>query len=52
MKTYIILPAYSESKVIKEVIQSIKKEGYKNIIVVDDGSNDNTYQQAKSTGKP
>jgi glycosyltransferase involved in cell wall biosynthesis len=50
MKTYIILPAYSESKVIKEVIQSIKKEGYKNIIVVDDGSNDNTYEQAKSTG--
>lgn len=49
-KVYIILPAYSESKVIKEVIQSIKKEGYKNIIVVDDGSSDNTYEQAKSTG--
>jgi glycosyltransferase involved in cell wall biosynthesis len=49
-KVYIILPAYSESKVIKEVISSIKKEGYKNIIVVDDGSNDNTYQEAKSTG--
>lgn len=49
-KTYIILPAYSESKVIKEVIASIKKEGYNNIIVVDDGSSDNTYQEAKSTG--
>ena len=49
-KVYIILPAYSESKVIKEVISSIKKEGYKNIIVVDDGSNDNTYFEAKSTG--
>ncbi len=49
-KVYIILPAYSESKVIKEVIASIKKEGYKKIIVVDDGSSDNTYQEAKSTG--
>jgi glycosyltransferase involved in cell wall biosynthesis len=49
-KVYIILPAYSESKVIKEVIASIKKEGFRNIIVVDDGSNDNTYQEAKNTG--
>lgn len=49
-KTYIILPAYCESKVIKEVIASIKKEGFTNIIVVDDGSNDNTYEEAKSTG--
>jgi UDP-N-acetylglucosamine---dolichyl-phosphate N-acetylglucosaminyltransferase len=49
-KTYIILPAYCESKVIKEVIESIKKEGFKDIIVVDDGSTDNTYQEAKSTG--
>ena len=50
MKTYIILPAYCEEKVIKEVIASIRQEGYKNIIVVDDGSNDNTYEQAKKTG--
>lgn len=49
-ETYIILPAYSEGKVINEVIKSIQKEGYFNIIVVDDGSNDNTYEQAKSTG--
>ena len=49
-KTYIILPAYSEGKVIKEVIEDIKKQGYNNIIVVDDGSNDDTFKQAKSTG--
>ena len=49
-KTYIILPAYCEEKVIKEVIGDIKKEGYTNIIVVDDGSIDNTYKEAKSTG--
>ena len=49
-KTYIILPAYCEEKVIKQVIKDIKKQGYKNIIVIDDGSLDNTYSQAKSTG--
>lgn len=50
MKTYIILPAYCEEKVIKQLIKDIKKEGYNNIIVIDDGSPDNTYSQAKSTG--
>ena len=49
-KTYIVLPAYCEEKVIKKVIESIKKEGYNNIIVVDDGSSDNTYKEAKLTG--
>lgn len=42
-KTYIVLPAYNEGKVIKKVIKDIQKEGYKNIIVIDDGSSDNTY---------
>lgn len=50
MKVYIILPAYCEEKVIKDVIKAIKREGYKDIIVVDDGSSDNTYEEAFSTG--
>ena len=50
MKTYIILPAYSEEKIIKKVIKDIQREGFKNIVVIDDGSPDNTYEQAKSTG--
>jgi glycosyltransferase involved in cell wall biosynthesis len=50
MRTYILLPAYSEEKIIKDVIKDIKAEGFKNIIVIDDGSPDNTYAQAKSTG--
>jgi UDP-N-acetylglucosamine---dolichyl-phosphate N-acetylglucosaminyltransferase len=49
MNTYIILPAYCEEKIIKKVINDIQKEGYNNIIVVDDGSSDNTYKEASST---
>lgn len=50
MQPYIVLPAYNEGKVIKKVIQDIQAEGFKKIIVVDDGSTDNTYSEAKSTG--
>jgi glycosyltransferase involved in cell wall biosynthesis len=46
-KIFIVIPAYNEEKVIGEVIKDIKKEGYKNIIVVDDGSKDNTYKKAE-----
>jgi len=41
---------YNESKVIFSVIRSIQKEGWKKIIAVDDGSNDNTYNEIKKTG--
>lgn len=47
-KIYIIIPAYNEEKVIADVIAEIKKAGYANIIVVDDGSRDKTFEQASS----
>ena len=50
MNTWIILPAYNEGKVIKKTITDIKKEGYQNIIVVDDGCKDNTAKEAQSAG--
>lgn len=46
-KIFIVIPAYNEDLVIQEVIEEIKQEGYENIIVVDDGSKDNTRQKAK-----
>lgn len=46
-KIFIAVPAYNEEKVIKEVIREIQEAGYDNIIVVDDGSNDNTYEKAR-----
>ena len=41
MTDFVIIPAYNEEKYIKEVIRNTKKYA-KNIIVVDDGSNDDT----------
>ncbi len=46
-KVFIVIPCYNEEKVIGEVIKDIKKEGWKNIVVVDDGSADNTFDRAK-----
>ena len=46
-KIYVIVPVFNEGEVIIEVIKEIRKAGYKNIVVVDDGSADNTYEKAK-----
>jgi glycosyltransferase involved in cell wall biosynthesis len=46
MKIYIIIPAYSEEKNIAKVLGKVKKYS-KNIVVVDDGSRDKTYDVAK-----
>jgi len=46
----IIIPAYNEEESIKETVENIKKLDYprnKEIIVVDDGSTDKTYEIAK-----
>jgi len=48
-KVYILIPAYNEDKVIVDTINKIKAEGYNNIIVVDDGSTDNTYLKLQGT---
>lgn len=46
----IVLPAYCEGEIIKNVISSIKAQGYNSVIVVDDGSTDNTYEESISAG--
>ncbi len=50
MKASIILPAYNEGKNIGSVIKVIKSTGNYEIIVVDDGSKDNTSNVAKKHG--
>lgn len=46
----IILPAYNEEKVIEKSVQSLMQSTYKKftIIIVDDGSVDNTWEVAKA----
>jgi peptidoglycan-N-acetylglucosamine deacetylase len=47
----VLIPAYNEEKVIVRTIRSVLMSNYKNIriIVIDDGSRDNTYQIASET---
>ncbi|MCS3901256.1 glycosyltransferase family 2 protein [Methanococcus voltae] len=41
---YLIIPAYNEEKMIKKVVKNLQDYKYKNIIIVDDGSRDKTYE--------
>jgi UDP-N-acetylglucosamine---dolichyl-phosphate N-acetylglucosaminyltransferase len=45
---WVVIPAYNESKHISNVIKKTK-EYCKNIIVIDDGSRDDTYEIAKNS---
>lgn len=50
-RVYIVLPAWNEATVLEGVLQDIQQSGYKDIIVVDDGSRDATFDIAgKSPG--
>lgn len=49
-KIFVVIAAYDEEKAISDVVRGLKKEGYNNVIVVDDGSNDNTYREAQKAG--
>lgn len=49
-KVLIGLPAFNEGPVIYDVINKIKKYGFNDILVVDDCSLDNTYNEAKRAG--
>lgn len=47
---HIVLPAYNEAEVIREVIREIQKHLDCSIYVIDDGSTDNTAQAAREAG--
>jgi len=49
-KTVIIIPVYNEAEVIGEVIEEVRSHGYTSIIVVDDGSSDDTFFIASAYG--
>lgn len=47
---FVVLPAYNEAKNIGRVISGLFSHGLENIVVVDDGSSDSTFEAAKSAG--
>jgi polyprenyl-phospho-N-acetylgalactosaminyl synthase len=49
-KTAIVIAAYNEGKHIASVVREVKAAGHKWVIVVDDGSKDDTYATAKKAG--
>lgn len=49
-KIFIVIPAFNEESVIQSVIEEIRRAGYENIVVVDDGSSDKTREKSKSAG--
>jgi len=49
MKMWIVIAAYNEEKRITKVVQDLKNHNYRNIVIVDDCSKDNTYQTALKT---
>lgn len=49
MKTCVIIPTYNESNEIAKIVQEIKKQNLE-VVIVDDGSSDNTAQIAENNG--
>lgn len=46
-KVFVVIPAFEEEPVVRTSINNIIKQGYKNVIVVDDGSVDKTFEEIK-----
>jgi biofilm PGA synthesis N-glycosyltransferase PgaC len=51
MKVSVIIPTYNEASVIEDCLKSLEKQTYPDfeVIVVDDGSNDNTSQKLQGS---
>jgi glycosyltransferase involved in cell wall biosynthesis len=45
---YVVMPAYNESKTIKKVIEEVKERNL-NMVIIDDGSHDETYKIAENS---
>lgn len=45
-----VIPAYNEENTLRSVIESLKKSGHSDILVVDDGSSDRTFDTAAALG--
>lgn len=48
-QTWLVVPLYNEGKVVREVLQDVRKT-FPNIVCIDDGSSDNSIQEALAAG--
>src|ERR1051325_784645 len=46
----VVMPAYNAAKTLKNTLDDLPRDGVMDIILVDDGSRDNTVELAKSFG--
>ncbi|MEM4240118.1 MAG: glycosyltransferase family 2 protein [Candidatus Woesearchaeota archaeon] len=49
-KVFIVIAAYNEQKSLPKVVSELHRAGYKNVVVIDDGSKDNTFKAALDAG--
>jgi len=49
-KVFIVIAAYNEQNSVPQVIKELHKAGYKDVVVVDDGSKDKTFNAALDAG--
>jgi len=49
-RVFVVVPAYNEAPTIRQVIRGLRQHGYRNIVVVDDGSEDDCGMQAREEG--
>ncbi len=47
---WFILAAYNEEKSVAKTIKDLQSKGYFNLVVIDDGSQDKTFEKAKKAG--
>jgi glycosyltransferase involved in cell wall biosynthesis len=47
-KIFIVMPAFNEAPAVQDTIREVAACGYHRVIVVDDGSDDDTYERARS----
>ena len=50
MKISVVIPTLNEEKAIGDVVRAVPRDGIHNVIVVDNGSTDNTVERATSAG--
>ncbi len=49
-KVAVVIAAFNEEKQIAKVVKAVRDKGWKNVVVVDDGSTDSTQEKAFSAG--